>query len=221
VRQTTTTGGSISGSVFNDANGNGVKDANEAGIAARTVYIDLDNDKILDANEKSALTNSAGVYALSALAAGTYKVREILPAGWSQTFPLLGYGLSVTISSGQNSANNNFFCRPTPTGTGSISGNIFHDFNRNGTKESTDTGLSGWVLYIDLDNDKILDTNEQRVLTDANGNYTFANLGAATYTVRAVIQSGYGQTFPLLGYGIGVTLASGQKSTGNNFGADN
>src|SRR5205814_2768316 len=135
-----------------------------------------------------AITTASGIYTLSSLAAGTYKVREILPAGWRQTLPLPGYGLSATISTGQNSPNHNFFCRPTPTGTGSIAGNVFHDFNRNTIKDIGDTGLSGWVLYIDLDNDKILDTNEQRVLSDASGNYAFANLGAGTYKLRAVIQ---------------------------------
>src|SRR5262249_17733765 len=155
-------------------------DANESGIAGRTVFIDLDNDSALDANEKSTTTNASGQYALSNLAVGTYKVRQIRPAGWSQTFPLNNFGISVTLAAGQNATGRNFFIRPTPAGTGAISGNIFHDFDRDGVKDVGDTGLSGWLVYIDLDNDKILDTNESRVITDANGNYSMANLGAGT-----------------------------------------
>jgi hypothetical protein len=213
--------GSISGNVYNDVDGNGVKGTLETGIAGRTVYIDANNNSILDGGEKSAITNSSGVYTISGLVAGTYKVRQIRPTGWSQTLPLNNFGLNVTLSSGQNSLNNNFFIRPTPAGTASIAGNVFHDFNRNTIKDAGDTGLAGWVLYIDLDNDKILDTNEQRVLTDSSGNYIFSNLAAGTYKVRAVIQSGFVQTFPLNGFGIGVTLASGQHAVNQNFGVDN
>src|SRR5262249_44052380 len=118
--------GAISGFVYNDLNGNGVKDSGETGIGGRTVYIDSNNNSILDAGENSTTTNSNGQYTFSSMNAGTFKVREVRPAGWTQTFPLNNFGLNITISSGQNSTNNNFFIRPTPTGTGMISGNVFH-----------------------------------------------------------------------------------------------
>jgi hypothetical protein len=66
---------------------------------------------------------------------------------------------------------------------------VFHDFDRDGVKDAGDSGLSAWMVYIDLDNDKILDTNEARVLTDAGGSCTIGNLGAGTFKARAVIQT--------------------------------
>src|SRR5436190_10101288 len=141
---------------------------------------------------------------------------------WTQTLPLNNFGLNVTVSTGQNSTNNNFFIRPTPAGTGSISGNVFHDFSRNGIKDSGDTGLANFVLFIDLDNDSVLDTNEQRVLSDSSGNYIFRNLGAGTYKIRLLLQAGYVQTLPASNFGQNATLSSGSSVvSGKNFGADN
>jgi hypothetical protein len=217
-----TTGGSISGTVFNDANGNRAKDSGEAGVSGRTVYIDLDNDSFLDSNETRVTTNGSGVYALSNLPAGTYKVREVIPSGWSQTTPTNNFGLNVTLSSGQNSSNQNFGVKQnTTSNTGAISGNVFHDFNRNGAKDTGDTGLASWTVYLDKDNDSILDSNEVRVLTDSNGNYIFNNLAAGTYKIRIVRAAGYVQTTPTNNFGNNATLTSGQKVTGKNFGADN
>ena len=146
----------------------------------------------------------------------------MLPAGWSQTFPLLGYGISVTVSLGQNATGKNFFTRQNVVAsTGAISGNVFHDFNRNGIKDSGDTGLSGWTVYLDKDNDSILDATETRVLTDSSGNYVFNNLAAGAYKIRIVRPAGYVQTTPTNNFGNNATLTSGQKVSGKNFGADN
>ena len=49
--------GSISGTVFNDANENGVRDAGEAGLAGQTVYQDLNNNGAFDAG---AVTVASG-----------------------------------------------------------------------------------------------------------------------------------------------------------------
>ncbi len=212
----------IGGSVYNDLDGDGAKDANETRIAGRTVFIDADNDNALDANEMRTTTDAAGQYTFKGLLPGTYKVRQVRPAGWTQTLPLNNFGRNVTITAGQHSTGNNFFIRPTPAGIGRISGNVFHDFNRNGVKDSGDAGLGGFVLYIDTDNDSILDTNEQRVLTDSSGNYVFSNLGSGTYKIRMVRMSGFVQTLPASNLGNNAMLATSSTIvSGKNFGADN
>ena len=67
-----------------------------------------------------------------------------------------------------------------------------------------------------------MDTNEQRILTDSNGNYSLNGLGAGTYKVRLVLQSGYVQTLPASNFGNNATLATSSSiATGKNFGADN
>jgi uncharacterized protein (DUF2141 family) len=215
--------GSITGSVFNDLDGDGVKDSNESGLSGRTVYIDLDNDSILDAGEKSTTTNAVGAYTLSNLPAGTYKLRTIRPAGWIQTYPLNNYGIAVTLSAGQVASGRNFFTRQTPvSNTGKIQGSVFHDFDRDGLRDIGDIGLAGWTVYLDKDNDGILDSNETRVLTDSSGNYSFNNLAAGSYKIRIVRPTGYVQTTPTNNFGNNATLAtSSSVVTGKNFGADN
>jgi hypothetical protein len=77
----------ISGTVFNDANGNGVRDLGEGGVAGRTVQL-IDHAT----GEVVAQTTTAanGTYRFDNLTSGleagvAYDVREVLPAGVYQT----------------------------------------------------------------------------------------------------------------------------------------
>ncbi|MBC7784197.1 MAG: ankyrin repeat domain-containing protein [Burkholderiales bacterium] len=97
----TPTGGQISGYIVNDKNKNGAWNSGEVGIAGRSVWLDLDNDGIRDANEPKVLTASNGKYLFTGLAAGNYKVRQIVPAGWKQIKPTNKAAFSVTLISGQ------------------------------------------------------------------------------------------------------------------------
>jgi formylglycine-generating enzyme required for sulfatase activity len=56
--------------------------------------------------------------------------------------------------------------------------------------------LSGWTIYLDDNNNGVLDPGEPSTVTDANGNYEFDNLQPGTYTVHEVQQPGWEQTFP-------------------------
>ena len=66
--------GTVSGTVFNDLNGNGKLDSTEKGLANWTVYADANNDGKFESTEAHALTDSAGNYFLT-LPAGTYVIR--------------------------------------------------------------------------------------------------------------------------------------------------
>ncbi len=80
-------GGSISGIVWNDANGNGTKQTAEGVLSNWSVYLDLDGDSIKDGNEPSKVTNANGAYSFTGLGPGTYRVREVVKSGWTQTSP--------------------------------------------------------------------------------------------------------------------------------------
>ena len=77
----------ISGTLFQDANSNYVQDSTEPGLAARAVYLDINDNSILDAGEPVTITSDQGVYAFTGLDEGAYTVRQVLPGGESQTFP--------------------------------------------------------------------------------------------------------------------------------------
>jgi uncharacterized protein (DUF2141 family) len=216
--------GSISGNVFRDSNGNRVKDSGESGISGVTVYLDSNNNSHLDSGETTVSTDSSGNYRFTGLSAGTYKIRQVVPTGFSQTTPTSNFGNNATLSGSSSSVSGkNFGDKPISTSaSGIITGRVFHDFNRNGSRDSNDTGLSGWTVYIDLDNDSILDAGEKRVTTDSSGAYKFSNLSAGTYKIRVVRPSGWTQTTPSNNFGRNASLStSSSRVDGLNFGFDN
>src|SRR6202011_4041147 len=75
---------SITGIKFNDLNGNGVRDAGEPGLAGITVFLDANNNGILDAGERITITDVNGNFSFTKVGPGTYRVREMLPAGSTQ-----------------------------------------------------------------------------------------------------------------------------------------
>ncbi|MBM3934234.1 MAG: CHRD domain-containing protein [SAR202 cluster bacterium] len=79
--------GAVTGVKFNDANGNGVRDAGEAGIEGFTIYIDYDGDNEWDINEPFARTAADGSYTIAGIPVGTYAVREVPQQWWIQTRP--------------------------------------------------------------------------------------------------------------------------------------
>ncbi len=99
--------GSISGTVFHDYNLNGKQDSGDLGLAGQTIFLDLNNNDVLDSGEPTAISNASGAYNFTNLAPGTYVVREILLGGVIPNLPSTG-SYSLTITSGSNLSNENF-----------------------------------------------------------------------------------------------------------------
>jgi len=102
--------GQISGTKFQDVNGNGIQDAGEPGFSGVTMFLDLNDDDKLDAGDPSTVTGDHGSdmfngsYVFNNVAPGTYTVREVVPAGWVQT---TANPAAVTVLSGGNVAGGN------------------------------------------------------------------------------------------------------------------
>lgn len=88
--------GTVTGTKFNDINGNGQRDSDEPGLPGVVIYADLNNNRQLDENEPHTRTqhdnpntniNEAGHYVLENLTPGRMTIREIIPDGWVQTTP--------------------------------------------------------------------------------------------------------------------------------------
>jgi hypothetical protein len=209
--------GSIAGIVYNDLNGNGLLDIGETGISGITVYSDANNNSKLDSGEPSNVTNGSGAYKISGLGAGTYKIREILQAGWIQTSPANNYGHNVTLSTGQTQTGWKFGTKQITFG-GSISGTVFNDANADLTRDNSEAGIGGITIYNDANNNSKLDTGELTTTTDANGLYKLSNLAAGSYKVREILQNGWSQTTPTNNYGWTITLAANQNLSAKDFG---
>ena len=78
-----------------------------------------------------------------------------------------------------------------------ISGQVFNDLNANGLKDTSESGQSGWTIYLDADGNGQLDTGETSTTTAADGSYSFNGLAAGTYNVAEVQQLGWQQTSPV------------------------
>jgi hypothetical protein len=91
----------ISGAVFNDANGDKIKEASEAGLAGWRVYIDANHDGAFESTERSVLTNAAGNWSFSNLAAGSYVIRVSQQSGYTRTTPTAG-SYAVSLTAGQS-----------------------------------------------------------------------------------------------------------------------
>lgn len=220
AQNVTPTGATIRGTVFLDTDRDGVFDAGEAGVSGRTVYLDLDNDSILDGNERSTTTNSSGVYEFGGLAAGAYKIRQVLPSGFIQTTPSNNFGNNATVSGTQVVTGKNFGTaqNTAPTG-GTIRGTVWNDVDRDRNFDSNESGIAGRTVYIDLDNDNVKDGNEPSAVTNSSGVYQISGLAAGTYKVRQILPSGFSQTSPTNGFGNNVTLSTNQTKSGINFGS--
>ena len=73
----------------------------------------------------------------------------------------------------------------------SIGGTKFQDTNGNGIRNAGEPGLQGFTIFLDSNNNRLLDTGETSTTTDINGNFSFSNLALGTYRVREVVQSNF------------------------------
>jgi serine-aspartate repeat-containing protein C/D/E len=207
----------LTGSVFNDKNGDGIGQSTDPGLANWQVFIDLNNNGFIVAGDPVATTNSAGNYTLTYLPTSTKNliIREVRQNNWRRTKPAGIYPLGFyTIGPTAGTVGHLDFGNST---TALFTGTVYNDANSNGKKDSTENGLSNFRVYVDLNNDRKRESSEPSALTDANGNWSIAGLAPGAYVIRVVQQTGWKPTTPASGSMI-ITLSSGETLTGELFG---
>lgn len=158
--------------VWNDTNGNGVKDAFESGINGVTVYLyqDANGDNVADgAAITSTTTAGGGIYSFTNIAPGNYIVGYLLPTGYANTFKPANNANPNSDTDGDNNGvtrtgnevRSNYITlsvagEPSTDGDGT-NGNLTLDF---GIAKDTDGDKIPDVIDIDDDNDGITDLNE-------------------------------------------------------------
>ena len=190
----------IDGVKFSDLNNNGTRDAGEAALAGWTIFLDANANGVLDAGEARMVTGADGAFSFNDLGPSTVQVAEVAQAGWRRSTPAapvrLRSGMAVTADLGN-------------VQLGSISGMKFNDLNGNGLRDTGDGGVQGWTIFLDANTNGVLDGAEVSTLTDALGNYRFADLLPGSYVVSEVQRDGWVQTKPLPNaVSVGVTTAN-------------
>ncbi len=191
-----TTTGAIGDRIWNDADGDGVQDPGEAGIAGVTVRLlqDTNGDGTYggpsDAAAVTTTTDAAGNYIFDELPQGAYVVEvniATLPAGggWTQTGDPDGTtgvldGRTTTpiiLAPGDVYLNADFGYQPK--NSSKIGDTIYLDANRSGTQDPGEPGIPGVTVGLKDSNGNYIATT----ITDENGLYLFPGLPAGTYTV--------------------------------------
>ena len=175
---------SISGTVYDDANGDATQNNGEPGLQGWTVQLVGGGNTVVG----TATTDANGNYTIPNVGAGTYSLREVLQAGYAQTMPATPGGYTVTPNGSVNITGENFGNFQTV----SVSGNVFNDLNGDAIQNNNDPGLQGWTVQVVNASNAVVGS----ATTDASGNYTITGIGPGTMTVREVAQYGWLQTAP-------------------------
>ncbi len=195
---------SIGDKVWFDTNMNGIQDQGENGIQNILVKLLDCNGNILD----STLTDNNGNYRFDSLVAGQYKIKVIIPSGYSfstkdagnndltdsDVDPTTGETVCIVLdppSCGENSEKWDAGIYPTPTAPTCVIGDkVWEDLNKNGIQDYGEVG----VPYVTV---KLLDCNGQVLATtqtNQSGYYNFNNVEQGNYKLRYVLPAGYAFT---------------------------
>ncbi len=214
--------------VWNDRDGDGVRDAGEPGIEGVLVYIDADGDNRFDQGvETLTYTDIDGYYVFENLADGTYQVRveiSTLPQGSTQTYDLTGgldHEASRTLAVSEDATDVDFGYRASA----SFGDFVWSDTDGDGVQDGGEPGISGVTVYADINGNGVFDAaTEPSAVTDGSGAYTIGNLVPGTYTARvdpSSLPAGVVQTYDLAGaldHAATFSLSATQARTDVDFG---
>ena len=175
-------------SVYNDANYNGVREADETPFAGATLEL-LQGETVA----VQVQSNGAGVAYVPILRGGEWTVRCTLPG--EQVFTVAGSDNDFVALNGQSSISfvydvahgmaNNLSAGATVAA--GISGRLFNDNNVSGVMDQNEGGLMGFTVQAIDKNGAVA----AQTVTDENGLYAFESLLPAEHTIRFLLEEAY------------------------------
>ncbi|MBC2321014.1 SdrD B-like domain-containing protein [Listeria booriae] len=181
--------GTISDVMFEDLNGNSVQDNNETtGVAG--IKVELYNDQ--GTLVSTSTTGTDGRYTFSNVPDGTYYLHVDMSTLPSDEKLYTTQGINgadgnssyFTIANGNTITGFHFGFYPQQ---GAIQSFVYNDTNKNGQKDSNESGISG--VHIALYNES--GTKVADATTDSSGAYSFTAVKPGKYYAKADIPSDY------------------------------
>jgi hypothetical protein len=194
------------GTVYNDLNGDGIRESGEPALANWTVDLIYQGTTVATTTSDS---NGHYIFTNVAPQANPYTIHEEVQSGWGVTQPTT-IDYSETALSGGDTTGLDFGNFKLI----SVSGNVYSDQNGNGIRDNGEPGLAGWTVNLLNTNTGVLVS----VNTDASGNYSFTGVGPGAYTLAEVVQTNYVQTQPLWPTFYSFNAVSGHNIGGAVFG---
>ena len=204
----------IGGIKFEDLNANGVRDPGEPGLSGFTISLSPSTPG--SPPLQSVVTDADGHFLFTNVTPGSFVLSETQRQGFSLTVPALN-SIPVTLAAGGSSIANEFGnFRGVLTGT--ITGTKFLDTNGNGVRDTGEPGLAGITITRTAGLNDPADANLS-VVTDAEGNFTFANVPFGNFTLSETVPTGFAQTAPASPGTISAPINfANRTSSGNLFG---
>jgi hypothetical protein len=194
----------LSGTKYNDMNGNGVRDTNDVGLPGWTIQVGGAGSHFYGAT--TAVTDANGNWSIDSVGGPLDTVREVSQAGWTETAPAAG-SYPITVLSGGNQSGRDFgnFMNV------SISGYKYRDRNSNGTRNAGEEGLGGWQI-------NITGSGASSTTTDSTGYYILTGVGPGSHNLTETAQVGWTVTQPPGGTYTFSATSGVNQTTGHDFG---
>lgn len=162
----------------------------DATLSGIPIYIDLNNDGFLNANEPLTFTNPAGFYDFALLAPAPYILRIADTFEVEGANSVLGSLTQTTPSPDivdvfAGSTTRNDFGVVVPN---SVYGVVLNDLNGNGFPEANEPGIQGVTVFVDANGNSVFDLGEKATTSGADGSYILTGLNTtieATSDVEA------------------------------------
>jgi hypothetical protein len=116
-------------------------------------------------------------------------------------------GLPVFLGAGSIKTGADFVNVQTP-GKAAVHGQVFEDMNRNGGRDTGETGTEGTFVFVDLNRNRRYDVGEPSAATIAGGYYAIPELTDGTYSVGLFAEDGWRAAVPAYEF-TEVTIADG------------
>jgi hypothetical protein len=176
--------GSVSGTLYVDYDSSNTREPVEPPLAGWTVFADLDRDGQLDPGEPNVKTDAAGRYTVPGLPPGTYAVRAVAQAGWSQVTPAADLDVDLPVGYAYRGLDVAFRSTAPAAAVGGV---VWTDADGDGVRDAGEVGRDGVTVRLLTGAGATVAT----AVTAGGGLYRFEQVTpGAPYVLEIVLPSG-------------------------------